>query len=357
MKQLRHTHKSPRRSKVRFVGASAAVILFVACGFAYHELTHPLTHGQLTRPVSRNFSQPRIPSDPSRTTILLMGTDTRPGDTGGNSDVMVLCSIDRDNQRIELLSIPRDTKVQFPDGHYAKINQAMQIGGPPLVESLVEKLVDEPIDNYALTHFGGLVNIINTIGGVTVNVPERMYYNTGDSQYNIINLRKGTQTLTGQQALGFVRFRHDALGDIGRTERQQEFLTALGHQMLKPASIPRLPAIARECWSTVDTDMNLLEVMSLCARATKYENYTIIHETLPGSFHDPNPQVPGDQSYWIVNPDQAKYVAKNLFVRGNVQENPIQDPSLTEHWTTPSPKQAPQLNTRKATTPHPIVLS
>jgi polyisoprenyl-teichoic acid--peptidoglycan teichoic acid transferase len=332
-KQTQKTH----RIRWHLFLSISALTAFIAGAAAYDALTRPLTHGQQTRSIIGRLVQPRIPSDPDRTNILLLGTDTRPGDPAGNSDVIVFCSLDRKNKRIELMSIPRDTKVQFPDGRFTKINEGMQIGGPTLTVTLVENLLKQPVDHYALTHFSGLVDIINTVGGVTLNVPERMYYNTGDSQYNLINLHKGVQTLNGEQALGFVRFRHDELGDIGRTERQQAFLVALEHQLLQPSNLTKLPTLVREFWGTMDSDLNVLEVVRLASRASQYQDYSIVHETLPGSFHDPDPSVANDASYWIVNTAQSQYAAKELLNKGVVQSNPIQDPGVTANWGPPAP--------------------
>jgi len=284
-----------------------------------------------------------------RTNILLIGTDSRPADVSGNTDVLILCSIDDINKKIELLSIPRDTKVRYPNGSYAKINESLNIGGPSLTVNLVRELLKQPIDHYALTHFGGLVDIINTIGGIPVDVKERMFYNTGDKQYNIINLHPGYQTLTGAQALGFVRFRHDALGDIGRTLRQQEFLKALTQKLLQPTNIVHLPVLVHEFWGTMDTDMSIFDVASIATNAPNIKNYMLIHETLPGSFHDPDPSVLNDASYWIVNPQQASYAAAQFFSAGIVQANPIQDPDQTATWKPPQAKVLPTINGLNAT--------
>lgn len=341
----RHARKSRRESDKRkrtlrlAVFCSLAGIVALGAG-AYYALTRPLSHAyswQTTNKIS--VQSPPVPTtteESERTNILLIGTDTRLGQTGGNSDVLILCSIDRKNKRIELMSIPRDTRVMYPDGSYAKINEGLSLGGPMLTESLVNSLIRQPIDHYALTHFGGLVDIIDTIGGVPIDVEKNMYYNTRDKQYNIISLRKGYQTLSGEQALGYVRFRHDALGDIGRTERQQKFLKALADQLLKPENIPKLPTLVRQFWGTIDTDMNLLEVIGLASHAKEFQEYQIIHETLPGSFHDPDPHIANDASYWIVNPLQAQYVAKQFFEDGVVVKNPVQDPSVTENWKPPA---------------------
>jgi LCP family protein required for cell wall assembly len=342
----RHAKKSAhepdrRKRRLRIVVFCTLAGCVAAGAGTYYALTRPLTHASNWKTANQTSVQaPPVPTtteESERTNILLIGTDTRPGQTGGNSDVLILCSIDRKHKRIELMSIPRDTRVMFPDGSYAKINEGLSLGGPMLTESLVNSLIQQPIDHYALTHFGGLVDIIDTIGGVPMDVEKNMYYRMHDQQYNVINLHKGYQTLSGEQALGYVRFRHDALGDIGRTERQQKFLKALANQLLQPENIAKLPTLVRQFWGTIDTDMNLLEVIGLAAHADEFRDYEIIHETLPGSFHDPDPRIPNDASYWIVNPLQAKYVAQQFFEDGIVVKNPVQDPAVTDNWQ-PAPQ-------------------
>lgn len=275
---------------------------------------------------------------PNRETFLLIGTDARPHDNHGNSDVLCIASIDEIHHRIEFLSIPRDTQVAFPDGLYHKINDALSQGGPELTVHVVESLVGLPIDHYAVTRFDGLVHMIDRIGGIDVNVPRRMYYNTGDKTYGLIRLHQGQQRLTGEQALGFVRYRHDALGDIGRANRQQSFLVALKERLLRPETIPELPGIAMDILKNVETDLTPIDIARFAAQAPRYAHYGTIHETLPGSFHDPNPERSNDLSFWIVNPKQVRYVAKQFFEDGVIQSNPIQDPSATQRWDTPPPK-------------------
>ncbi|MCF8563489.1 LCP family protein [Alicyclobacillus tolerans] len=328
--------KARRRSNVKRAVAVGIILgLLVAAAGVYRVLRTPLDHFKGHTQPARPLPSRKTISETHRVNLLLLGTDSRPGEAVGNTDVIVLCSLDNQNKRIEMMSIPRDTKVVFPDGTAAKINEALRRGGPELTVQLVQSLLNQRVDYYALTRFNGLVDMIDTIGGVTVNVKQRMYYNTGDKQYNLINLRPGQQTLDGAQALGFVRFRHDALGDIGRTGRQQEFLAALTSQLLEAHNVRKLPSLIQQLWKTIDTNMNALEVGDIAAHAEQYERYPIIHETLPGSFHNADPNIPRDQSFWIVNPEQAKYVAKQFFASGTVQKNPVQDPNFTQSWVPP----------------------
>lgn len=270
-----------------------------------------------------------------RETFLLIGSDERPRSTCGNSDVLCVVSLDHEHHRIAMLSIPRDTQVAFPDGKYRKINDSLAIGGPSLTCQVVESLIGISIDHYAIAAFDGLVQIVDRLGGLDLDVPRNMYYRTGDKRHGLIRLHKGHQHLNGEQALGFVRFRHDTLGDIGRTERQQAFLVALKGRLLRPESLPKLPSIAIDLARNVDTDASPLYIGKLIASSYRLKTYETIHGTLPGSFHDPEAGNPGDLSYWIVNPKEARYVSKRFFVDGMSPGNPIQDPSVTKTWTIP----------------------
>jgi len=338
--------KSKKRFPVLLRKYSIVVILTisaVAC-LGYYALHKPIfrnSHAQ-----SRNALALQPPpksighlASSKRLTVLVMGTDTRPNDSGGNSDVLMVVSLDRQHNRIEMLSIPRDTRVFIPTVGYRKINQSLALGGPNLTLELVSQLIQEPIAHFATIRFQGLVDTINALGGVTMNVPKSMYYNTGDRQYGVIYLKKGLQHLTGEQALGFVRYRHDELGDIGRTERQQVFVSALTKEILQPANITKLPKLVGVLASSITSDMNVLDLTDIFTDAHRYQNQPILHETLPGSFQDP--QAPGYPSYWFINPNQSAYVTKQLFQFGKVQSNPIQDLLTTQKWLPPDATNKP----------------
>lgn len=330
------TSQQKRRRRIILWSSVGATVLAVAGG----------AYAAIVQSGNRSWRPPNpipIPStERNRLTTLLIGTDTRSGQSGGNTDVLILMSLDYAHKRIELLSIPRDTKVQFPDGTYGKINAAYDVGGVALTDRLVQDLTGIDSPNYAITHFGGLVNIINTIGGISLNVPERMNFNTGDKIYGIINLFPGQQTLTGEQALGFVRFREDPLGDIGRTMRQQTFLKALEKALFQPSNLPRLPKLITEFWGTVDSNYSLGNVISVASGASQLRGFKVISETLPGAYH--NPTFPGDPSYWIVNAQEAQWVSKQLFYDGIIQPNIFQTEQQVQNWTPPLPGENPTAN-------------
>ena len=161
----------------------------------------------------------------------------------------------------------------------------------------MENLLKVPVDYYAITDFEGFKNIIDILGGVQIDVEKRMYYHT---DYDDINLHKGLQTLDGKGALDYVRFRHDALGDITRTERQQKFMKAVMEKMLEPESIAKLPELLPAVMQAGQTDLTASKIILLAKDFSSVNMSTDVQtQTLPGSFLNM-----GGVSYWGV--DQEK---------------------------------------------------
>jgi len=247
---------------------------------------------------------PGLGAVPGRTNILLLGTDARVGEPSQRTDTMILCSIDPASRQVALLSRPRDTRVALPGHGMDKINDADVYGGPDEAMSVVGNLLGVDVNYYVLVNFNGFKDIVDTLGGVTIDVKSDMYhYDPMDGGIYTIDLKKGVQLLDGTKALEFVRFRDDPTGDIARTERQQEFLTALVKKMMSTSSLTKLPALVPEVMRYVHTNLPLPMVLSLARTAADMSNLQVVHQTLPGYFLT----VDG-VSYWGVNPAQARQV-------------------------------------------------
>jgi LCP family protein required for cell wall assembly len=168
------------------------------------------------------------PGDPQ--TLLLIGSDHRAGTpfSSANTDTMMLVRIDPNSSTINLLSIPRDLKVQIPQGGAAytgKLNSAYSVGGPNLLVHVIKQQVFPGIQvNHIIdVNFGGFQALINAIGCVYTDVDHRYYNNTAYTNYSSIDIQPGYEKLCGTNALAFVRFRHTDT-DIVRNARQQDFL-------------------------------------------------------------------------------------------------------------------------------------
>ena len=163
--------------------------------------------------------------------ILIAGTD---GD-GYRTDTIIVAHLDENTHEVALMSVPRDTAVMNGNGGLMKINSVYANGkeeGMERLERRLSSLLGFEMDGYVLVNLDAFVKVVDLVGGVTVNVPQDMYY-SDPSQDLLIDLKAGEQKLDGKQAMGLVRFRKGyASQDIQRTKVQQEFLKALAKQCL-----------------------------------------------------------------------------------------------------------------------------
>lgn len=194
--------------------------------------------------------------------VLIMGVDEREDDFG-RSDTIMVAQIDTMNDRLALLSIPRDTRVMIRGG-YDKINAAYAYGGIELAKQTVEDFLDLDIDRYFIFNTRNLIKMIDAMGGIDIDVEKRMFYEDpwDDNGGLYIDLRPGLQHMDGKTAMTYVRFR-DWEGDIGRVRRQQKFVHAALEKLQSPEMIPRIPAMVGEVYRSVQTDLSLREVLAI----------------------------------------------------------------------------------------------
>ncbi len=191
--------------------------------------------------------------------ILLAGTDQRADETS-RSDTIIYAAVRPVDRKVEMVSIPRDTLVSIPEVGEAKMNSALAYGGMDLLAETVSGLVDNPVDHTVLVNFQSFAKIIDAMGGIKMDVPEKMYLPEEN-----IDLEAGEQTLNGEDALAFVRWRGDGLGDIGRMERQSQFMQAVMDKMrhLPPWRwATTLWAVSHE----IETDLSTMDLLSLAWR-------------------------------------------------------------------------------------------
>ncbi|CAN5818132.1 N/A [soil metagenome] len=212
--------------------------------------------------------------------VLLIGYDSR--DDLYLSDVLMVAQFDEDSGKVKLLSIPRDFYVQIPNARepYQKINAAYAISGPELTVETVEKLTSIPIDHYAAVDFKGFTKAIDAVGGIPVDV-ENNYYERG---YSKIDLHPGRQTLSGEQALSYVRFRHDPRGDLGRIERQQKLLSALMEKVVSLQGVRGIPELVHVADEYVKDDLSRTQMLALAWKLREVQRSgTVKSVTLKGT--------------------------------------------------------------------------
>lgn len=219
----------------------------------------------------------------------------------GLSDVMLLLRFDPQQQKLSLLSIPRDTRTNVPGFGEAKINEANLEGGPALAAQTVSDLLNGVgIDRYVRVNVQAIEKLIDALGGVEVYVPHDMKYQD-DSQHLYINLKQGQQHLDGDKAMQFLRFRYDDKGDIGRVQRQQTLMRAFIEQALTPTSMTRLPKVLKIVRSHIDTNLSVEELFALVNFASRTQRSDVQMLMVPGSFSSPEEY---QASFWL--PDYEK---------------------------------------------------
>lgn len=233
-------------------------------------------------------------------TVLLAGTDKG----GTRTDTMLLLSIDAASRKAALISLPRDTYVSGGYG-VPKLNSALGAGGggkegmEELLRQVTELIGYKP-DGYALVDLDGFVEMIDLLGGVDFEVPQRMYYNDPTQDLHI-DLQEGMQHLDGEQAMGLVRFRSGyAQADLRRVEVQRDFLKAVADQHLKLENLPKAPLLAGKFLAGTTTDLTSGNLLWIARTLLTCDRETIRMETMPGV-----PRTIKGGSYYIVNAAEA----------------------------------------------------
>jgi polyisoprenyl-teichoic acid--peptidoglycan teichoic acid transferase len=249
---------------------------------------------------------------------LLMGTDERPGDGSGNTDTMILLTLDPQHQTAGMLSLPRDLYVPLPGyGYNAKINTAYRIGevtnypngGAQLAKDTVSSFIGEPVHYFVKVNFQGFVDLIDMIGGVDLVVPTTIYdpeYPTDDYGYQIFYLEAGAHNLDGETALKYVRTRN-VDDDYGRARRQQEVLAAVARKVLRAdmltTLLPKVVPMLYTMRSSVNTDVPMqlqLELASYFSDGSLREVRQLVLDNQFGY------ETYTEDGMWILMPDRAR---------------------------------------------------
>jgi LCP family protein required for cell wall assembly len=231
-----------------------------------HYLADERTAGTVASPSSEATQDPAdkpAPKGSSKTLdVLVLGVDRLPSAAEGSStrsDTIMLVRVTPSTGDVKLLSVPRDLYVEVEPGVKDRINTAYTYGGVKQARAVMEGLTGVQVDGYVIADFEGFEKVIAAIGGVKVDVghgvfPEKWH------------MGEGVERLGGRKALFYARYRGTACGDLDRIDRQQRFLAALREQAIGWNTITRVPQIVKVTNENVDTDLGVLQAISL-ARA------------------------------------------------------------------------------------------
>jgi len=234
--------------------------LGIALGFILghqHGLTLPLgTPLAALSQLQSQFNRLLQPLGLGQQRVLVLGSDV----VSGNTDVMAAVQVENGITRIT--QVPRDTYVETPNHGVLKANALYGLIGPAAVKQEVSALLGQPIERHLKVNLAAVNKVADALGGVEVDVPKRMYY-VDNSQGLYIDLDPGLQVLKGEKLEGFLRFRHDESGDLGRMERQRLVINQVFRKLAQPATLAQLPALLRIAGEDIHTDLSPLELTQL----------------------------------------------------------------------------------------------
>lgn len=245
----------------------AVLLLALPCG-ALADYSMPVADGDLSQ-------YPGL--DESVKNILLIGTDTRENETAsGRADTMMICSINQKTGMVHVTSLARDTWVTMGEnGHQNRLNAAHTFGGPNLLMQTINRTYHLNIEHYVTVNFYGICDIVDTLGGVTIQLNEdepwainttvdESYGDYGDVRITPVPSDATEARLCGAQALAYARIRK-LDDDFGRQARQRNLLMAMAREVGN-CSIPQMISLATTCFEYVSTNLSLLDIISLATK-------------------------------------------------------------------------------------------
>ncbi|NMW85584.1 LCP family protein [Peptoniphilus sp. AGMB00490] len=237
--------------------------------------------------------------------FLMLGVDSLDSKKADNarSDTIMIVNVDGESKKVNIISIPRDTYTKIKGYKKTKINHSFKYGGSELTLDTVNNLLGTNIKYYVTVDYRFVEDVVNKIGGVTVDVPIDMKYEdpTADPPLKI-DIREGTQTLKGYDAIGFLRFRKgykDA--DLGRVKAQQQFMSALLSKMKEPKTLIKSPLLLGSYINYSENNIPVKKLVKIAINMRGIGTEDITTNTLPGT-----PKYIGGVSYFIPNENKTK---------------------------------------------------
>jgi LCP family protein required for cell wall assembly len=260
------------------------------------------------------------PVEKINTNLAVFGVDK----DGYRTDVIFVVNFNSTTDKVKVVSVPRDTKVIWSDeqkqnlkelGKYSisvsKLNEMTSYAGIKNIKNFtvnqLERILNVKIDNYVVVDIDAFKNIVDAVGGVELEVPQRMYHvDRAGGLY--IDLQPGFQALDGEKAEQFVRFRGYIRGDEDRILAQQTFLEAFARKVLSPSIITKIPNMIKVVFDSVQTDISLLELTKYYPYLNDFKMSNLSFYTVPGEG-----RYEGGISYFFINQDEMGDFIKEVF--------------------------------------------
>lgn len=297
--------RKKRKKKLWIIVWSIIGILIIGAGSYIYYLFHSVEQAanEMYEPLAEDSNSAKKEREEKLShqkpiSILLMGIDQRKGDVG-RSDTLIVMTLNPKNEKMQMVSIPRDTKTEIiGDGRVTKINAAYAYGGVKMAKDTVENFTGVKMDYYIQVNMEALSDLVDAIGGITVQNDldwiDEGYYKKG------YHYEKGTLTLNGPQTLGFVRMRHlDPKGDFGRNERQRKVISAIIDKATGISTVTHFNEILDALGANVKTNITFDQMMTI------QKNYRSVRKSVE-QYEVTGQGTPPGQTYYLNVPDEEK---------------------------------------------------
>ena len=282
------------------------------------------------RNMEKYASTEPITTDGNVYNVLLVGLDTTKDNWVGNSDSMILVSVNYRLHKISMISLMRDLHVNIPGVGYRKLNAAYPNGGGPLLTQTVEENFKIDVDRYVTVDFGSMIDIIDEIGTIEITFTQKEAENANKSikqQCRILGKKskkylipgEGTYECNGMQAVAYARIRKVGNSDYQRTERQREVLMKL-LEKVKAMSLEDIDRLATRLLPMLTHNIPESEFWGLLAKAPTLLSYNIVQDRIPydGMFHSYNGNLVPDWESTVRKLKEEIYGADMLDAEGNI---------------------------------------
>lgn len=301
-------HRTRRRKTATRIALAVlvAIVAVVVGGVAWgYSLLHSAqetmnTNSQRDGELESALTE-RVPKEPF--TVLLLGQDNRPGESAARADTIIVAKIDPEQDKVWMLSIPRDTRVKIPGHGTDKINAATFYGGPALMVDTVEEFLGIPINHYMDLEFDGFIQVVDSLGGVWIDVDTEIDDPKASSHgsYKASHIDEGYQLLDGDHALTFVRSRDFPDADFTRMRHQQAFFKALADQATKFDNVLKIPGMVKDVAQYMSTDMTINEIIDVALALRDMGGSNVQTATVMGEWKSPYVWPDEDKKEFLVN--------------------------------------------------------
>lgn len=315
--QIRKVYnKKGRAKRVLCVILSVILLIFGSGLLYYYSILNSMNFKDITKPSNTDSTDPSIAAlsgngtqlsltdgellqDSKVLNIMLFGEDNSKGADHGRSDTMIMLSIDNRHKKLKLTSFQRDTYVYIPNYGYNKLNASYTYGGATLAIQTIEANFGIKIDRYAVVDFNSFIDIIDTLGGIDMELTQdeidyinyQMYKNEQTDNPTLITDAPGVVHLTGQQALWYSRNRGLSIGEDGntigidgddwdRTSRQRKLLETVFNDM-KSADLGQIISIVGAVGPLITTNLKKDEITALVSHSLTYLKYEVVQYNIP----------------------------------------------------------------------------